>query len=526
MRILLLNLTRFGDLLQSQAAISGLTAQGHCIGLVCLRNFADTAALLRNVDAIFPLPGEKLLALLDHIWPKAVVELETWIKNIQTEFPFDHVCNLTPTLSARLLGRCLAGERPYTGFAIDPSGFGSNTGNWSGFLQGTASSRGVSPFNIVDLFRRVAGDMGTTPDASLAVPDAAAREKALALLHSHAPEGCKGFIAVQLGASKEHRRWPVDFFAHVGLRLWETEQVCPVLLGTRGEARLAEEYPATAAHPCINLTGKTPLPDLAATLTVCRLLISNDTGTLHLAAGLKTPVLGIFLATAQPWDTGPYLDGCCSLEPDLPCHPCDFTQTCRHDLACARSITPEHVIALTRSFLQYRTWHAVALPQGARVWESHLDTYGFMDLCSLSGHDREMRTMWLREQRHFYRQFFDRDNALPFMPTNPACPLRIPQENIVSLQGELSQILELLDALASQGVFLLAHPAEPASDRFLAIFRRISTTLRQSAYLGAVSMVWHEEVPNADNLAQTLHLATQYRHLLQAFHSRLSMTCP
>ena len=48
---------------------------------------------------------------------------------------------------------------------------------------------------------------------------------------------------------------------------------------------------------------------LAAVLRQSRLIVTNDTGTMHLAAGLGVPVLALFLATAQPWDTGPYREG-------------------------------------------------------------------------------------------------------------------------------------------------------------------------------------------------------------------------
>ena len=60
MRTLVMNLTRFGDLVQSQAAVSALARSGAEVGLVCLENFAPAAALLRDVDQVFPLPAARI----------------------------------------------------------------------------------------------------------------------------------------------------------------------------------------------------------------------------------------------------------------------------------------------------------------------------------------------------------------------------------------------------------------------------------------------------------------------------------
>lgn len=72
MNILIINLTRFGDLIQTQPVISGYKSLGHRIGLVCLENFASAATLMDGVDAVFPFPGAGLLAGLDADWREAV----------------------------------------------------------------------------------------------------------------------------------------------------------------------------------------------------------------------------------------------------------------------------------------------------------------------------------------------------------------------------------------------------------------------------------------------------------------------
>ncbi len=542
MNVLVVNLTRFGDLLQSAAAVSSL-ADGGRVALVCLDNFAAAAAFLPHVDRIFPFPGGKMLAALQveknraapkagAAWAGALSDLARWADGIQADFAPDHICNITPTTSARLLGRYLAKEKDVAGFGLDRLGFGCNSTPWAAFMQGASRSRGVSPFNVVDLFRKVAGirdGVAASPNArtTLAAPSpdilAAAREH----LASAAPSGTRGFVALQMGASEERRRWPEEAFAFVGGELWRAEKLCPVLLGSASERPLAERYAALSPGPAIDLVGRTALPELAATVSAVSLLISNDTGTLHLASGLGVPVLGIFLATAQPWDTGPYKAGNCSLEPDLPCHPCAFGTDCPNTLACHAAIRPETVLALGRVYLAGGNWDDPAaagagLYAGSRVWESTADAQGFADLHSLSGHEREARTAWLRVQRHFYRQFLDRDTSLPFAPQAPPLPPTLPPDAAEPLTEECRAVLTMLDALIQQGELLLVRPLPQVRERFLATWQRLAAFFRESPRLAALFLLWQEETQNSADVRPALTLAGQYRDLLAGILAAVS----
>ena len=139
MNILVLNLTRFGDLLQSAATIRALAQSNNGkrnrIGIVCINNFLAGAALLPDVDALFPLPGNDLLAHLAPLpgttrqrsWLAGLEMLHSWITKVRTEFSPDVVCNISPTVPACLLARLLAGDGEYKGFALDSFGFLQNT---------------------------------------------------------------------------------------------------------------------------------------------------------------------------------------------------------------------------------------------------------------------------------------------------------------------------------------------------------------------------------------------------------------
>ncbi|MCL1985161.1 MAG: glycosyltransferase family 9 protein, partial [Betaproteobacteria bacterium] len=329
MNVLIINLTRFGDILQTQAAINGLAAQGHRVGVLCLDNFAPAVALLENVAYAAVLPGGKLLAHLEADWRRSAAELQEFFDLWQHEFPADAILNLTASLSARVLARALACTTlPILGFGLDESGFGVNSNVWTSFLQGSTLRRLNCPYNLADVFREVCG-VGDIPAINcLRRPEKQFITATCEKLIQSAPEGCADFVVFQLGSSEERRQWPVEYFAELAGYLWDERRLCPILAGAGPESKLAESYAQVARSPFINCIAKTTLPELSALLLNARLLVTNDTGTMHLAAGLGLPSLAIFLATAQPWDTGPYLADSCCLEPRLPCHPCAFGKNC------------------------------------------------------------------------------------------------------------------------------------------------------------------------------------------------------
>ena len=517
MRTLVINLTRFGDLLQTQPALSGLAAQGHEVGLVCLGNFAEAAGLLRDVDRVLPFPAARLLARLDADWRQAVLGFRDFVAEARERFAPQQVVNLTPSVSARLLARALGGET--LGFGIDEQGFNADASSWAAFLQIASASRGASPFNVADLFRRSAGLGREGNGFALAAVPAEARARARSLLDPAALPEARGFTAVQLGASEDKRRWPVAHFAGLARLLWERERRVPVLVGAAGEAGLGERFSAAAPGlPVVNLLGRTALPELAAVLSCCDLLATNDTGTMHLAAGLGVPVLAVFLATAQPWDTGPCREGCVCLEPDLPCHPCGFHRECAHDLRCRTAVTPEAAFGFASRLLAgHGAWPEAA--SGTRAWLTRRDGEGFMDLAGLSGHEDSDRVRWIRVQRHIYRRFLDGGD----MEEGAASPAGPGQAFAAPLARVLAEAADLLHLLAQQGGLLCRAPRPALKAKFLANWQRLSDALQAEDGLCVLGLLWaFESQQRGRDMGALLSLIGRYQSLVAALRGILS----
>lgn len=521
MNVLLINLTRFGDLLQSQAAISHLRGEpgsGNAVAMICLANFAQAASLLRGVDRVFPLPRDGFLQELGEQWAPNLGRLWKWRQSILAEGTPDLLCNLTANVSSRVLGDFLGQSCRKSGFSITSEGFGQTAG-WGVYTQLSSRYRNQCCFNIVDLFRAVAGaSKGSAGDAGLAQPsESLVREMRSQLLDmaqrmAVPADKIKGFTGLQLGASARKRQWPVESFAAVGDALLQLGYM-PVLLGNEAEAPLAEAYAARAseiAHKpgCthLSLAGKTNLQQLGATLRTCSLLVSNDTGTLHLAAGLDVPVLGIFLATAQPWDTGPYREGSLSLEPDLPCHPCSFDKPCPHGFACHRAITPEAVLHAAVELLNGKQGATFA-GDGSRLWESRLDEQNWMDLVARSGQDGTPRTVWLRTLRLFMRHFIDK-KELP--DTLDGLPALLPESTKRTLRAALAGLKPLFLLLQEQGRVLSLHPLPRFKDGFLRTGLEIGAVLDNAPGLQCLGAMWRQELLGQGALHDAIVCSARY----------------
>ena len=150
----------------------------------------------------------------------------------------------------------------------------------------------------------------------------------------------KPTVALMPGARWENKRWPAGYFRElVAILRRRDEELRFVILGGRSDGPLASEIALASPEACVDLTGRTSLPQLVEVIRRCQVVVTNDSGPMHVAAALQKPVVGIFGPTS-PDRTGPYgqVDRTLQRE-DLPCVPC-MKDICAHSepLACVRGI--------------------------------------------------------------------------------------------------------------------------------------------------------------------------------------------
>jgi heptosyltransferase-2 len=120
-----------------------------------------------------------------------------------------------------------------------------------------------------------------------------------------------------------------------------------VLFGTAKDAAVGAEIAAALGERCLNLIGLTTLEQLIDELGKCRLLLTNDTGTMHLATLLGIPVVAVFGST-EPSLTGPLGTGNRVVRHQVECSPC-FLRECPLDFRCMKAVSAEEVVAAIAS---------------------------------------------------------------------------------------------------------------------------------------------------------------------------------
>jgi heptosyltransferase-2 len=135
--------------------------------------------------------------------------------------------------------------------------------------------------------------------------------------------------------------WHPERFGELGRRIFNEWNASILLFGKEEEQPIAREILQHLKGRGINLAGKTNLLQLAALLECCQLLVTNDTGTMHVATAVGTPVVALFGST-DPLITGPWGDGHVVIRKDVPCGPC-LKRICPTDHRCMELITVDEV---------------------------------------------------------------------------------------------------------------------------------------------------------------------------------------
>ena len=174
-------------------------------------------------------------------------------------------------------------------------------------------------------------------------------------------------VAIHIGARNgQAKRWPTDHVAALADRLTRDLNALVVLTGAPNEEPLARAVLWRAGAPLLNLVGKTSVPELVAVLAASDLLVTGDSGPLHIACALRTPVVALHGPT-DPGLSGPTAPDAVVLRRDLWCAPCydaSATAECRFgNPVCMKLLTSDLVFAAARAQLLRHGWEP---PRAAR----------------------------------------------------------------------------------------------------------------------------------------------------------------
>ncbi len=138
------------------------------------------------------------------------------------------------------------------------------------------------------------------------------------------------------------KRWYPERFAEVGRRLWQTWNARCIIFGGPNELEMAAAIEQRLDGNGINLAGKTTMRELMALIERCDYFITNDSGPMHIAAALGTPLTAIFGSTDHT-TTSPYTSNAVIVRKEIPCAPCKLRQ-CPKDHQCMLAVTVDDVV--------------------------------------------------------------------------------------------------------------------------------------------------------------------------------------
>ncbi len=148
------------------------------------------------------------------------------------------------------------------------------------------------------------------------------------------------------GAAK---RWPPERFSELAVRLQKSLDAEILVIGSSEEEPLARVISDGMTKKAHVLNGATSLRTLAAVLSTADLVVSNDSGPMHIANALKTPLVAIFGPT-DPRLTGPFQAPCRVVRKDVSCWPCSHRK-CPTDHRCMTRISTEDVASACHELL-------------------------------------------------------------------------------------------------------------------------------------------------------------------------------
>ncbi len=359
-QFLLIQLARFGDLVQTGRLLQSLAARGQV-------HMCIDASLEGLARCLYPHAIVHTLPVHGHPQTKSVKDIlhvHNTLEELQnTDFCAVYNVNYSPLNG--VLARLFPSEIVH-GYAMHQGQLMRSP--WVQKAFRWTQNRVVSPINLVDFWAHFV-EKPLAPH--LVNPPALRKEQA-----QH--------IGVVLAGRESRRSLPMPVLAQVVRTFFESlggPKVC--LLGSTAEAALARQLqrllPVSIQENLINYCGKTSWKDLIEVVQGMDALISPDTGTMHLGARLGVPVHAFFLSSAWCYETGPYGEGHTVWQSTYTCAPCLESAACPIDTKCLQDFSHKNFFRALTAHLQNVALPAVedkALPSTLTCQQSTVDALG------------------------------------------------------------------------------------------------------------------------------------------------------
>jgi len=217
-------------------------------------------------------------------------------------------------------------------------------------------------FHVKDNFLRLAQAIGiqakNPPQPTISIPEEVQSNiQNLLKAHNVRENDIKICVNVNAGELAAERRWPPEYFVRLLDKLIKHNVKC-ILIGAKRDTQYVNNIASQINSPnLIDLSGKIDLFELAALFSQSNLLITNDSGPLHLANAIGTPIVAFF-GPETPTLYGPHTENSVVFYKNIICSPClnvlnAKTVCCDNKNQCMRDIDPDEVYRIITEKYHY-----------------------------------------------------------------------------------------------------------------------------------------------------------------------------
>ncbi|MEW6517493.1 MAG: glycosyltransferase family 9 protein [candidate division FCPU426 bacterium] len=330
-RALVIRLSSLGDIVLTQPVLAQMERAGYRVDLFVKPEYVALGKLLPGAARVLSAPAD--------LEPRYALVLD-----------------LHDTPRSRRLGRRVQAGRKLRynkhplarRLLVRPAGRRMPWHAWESIAQGQQVTEWYAAA------ARQAGIAAPTLPPRLALPEwvLAAAEQ---ILRGAKLAGQDRFAVLAPGAAWPAKQWPQEHFAQTARLLQSELGLRPVFIGSAGERKLCETLAQQTGGKAVSLAGLTSLPTLAAVLSLAEVLVTNDSGPLHLGLAAGAPAVALFGPTVSAFGFAPLTHPRARvLEQNLHCRPCSLHGGVRCPLQhhhCLSLTTPEQAVAACRDLL-------------------------------------------------------------------------------------------------------------------------------------------------------------------------------
>ena len=390
MKIIIINLTRMGDLIQTIGLINAINKRypKATIDILVMKGFSKIVNHMSHINHIYCLDEGILNPNITHNKQIGIDEISSVIDSINKN-NYDLLYNPIVSQQSALLAFLVEAKKKL-GFLITKKKEQKITSDFISFQLANMHKIGDFSFNLVDIFAGMVS--GSSPPYNISFKNPASLIKT--------EEYTIGF---HIGASQSNKAWDIKYYHKVILELLKENKYQIILFGGYKEKDYKSYFDSIKHEKFHNTIGDYNIDELIEAIGKIDLMVTNDTGPMHIAVALDKPIIDISLGPVSKWETGPYNDKSIIIHSKLGCYPCDFNYNCKH-WNCHHDITADIVLSAIKLIQQPDI--ELTSNYNSFLSKTYFDEFGFHSVKPIKDKELSVREVIFTIKRYIWSLYF------------------------------------------------------------------------------------------------------------------------